>query len=90
MINKDLRIFSHPKPIRFNLVNSTILVPVVEDTYADEYDYEEIPAKTLRPYSYRLCVSPLIVRDLNVDDVILADDNGVYVRLEKDKGAVWL
>lgn len=80
------RHFTHPYPIREDAVDSMIIVPVIEQGYIEEYDFEEIPCKFIDVNIYQICASPLLVRDLNIDDLIMADDMGVFIKLMKDKG----
>lgn len=82
----NIRVFTHPHPINDSAIDATILVPVVEAVYSDHYDYEQVPASAIDRNLYRLQTSPLLVRDLNLDDIVMADDNGIFVELVKDSG----
>lgn len=78
--------FVHPHPIRKDEIDSTVLVRIIDEDYANQYEFEEIPAERIERNHYRLCASPLLVRDLNLDDIVMADDQGIFVNLVKDKG----
>lgn len=86
LISDETRVFTHPHPVRANDIDSTVLVPITEEVYVDHYDYEKIPALAVGENLYRLQASPLVVRDLNLDDIVMADDNGMFIKLEKDNG----
>lgn len=83
---KDTKLFTHAHPIKEDGIDSIVLVPVIEPGYSEYYDYEEIPSMTVGSNLYRLHASPLLVRNLNLDDIVMADDNGMFVNLEKDSG----
>ena len=67
-------------------MDSVVLFPVTELGSIEEYDYEEIPVTLIDRNLYRLCATPLLVQDLNLDDIVMADDRGLYVDLVKDSG----
>lgn len=80
--------FTHPDPIYRDDIDSGILVPVENEVYSGFYDYEEIPTQQIDYNTYRLCSSPLLVRDLDLGDLVTADDNGTFLAIEKKSGKV--
>lgn len=79
--------FQHRWPVLKGQEDTSILISIQpDDLFGDEYKMEEIPAQALGENLYKICAIPLLVHDLNLEDIVKADANRVYMQTTNDGG----
>lgn len=81
------RIFKHKQPVWEDKADTSVFVPLKkDDLFSEDYDFEEIPALLTENSQYKICAIPLLVHDINLDDVVKADSQRLYEKTVTDSG----
>lgn len=73
------KIFQHRWPAWEEICDTSIYIDTQpDDLYGDEYEVEEVSAQALGGNLYKVCAIPLLVHDINLGDIVKADDSRTY------------